>query len=181
MKQGGVLSALLFSIYMDNLFVQLKHSDLGCHLGNTFVGVFEYADDVILLSPTVYSLNHLYQQRNKYCNEYDIKLNPKKSKLIAYNRNISSVYLGNNYIQWHTCEKHLGNSFGPNVGDKDIRNKITEMIVYTNHSIFLFGKVSYKVKYQLFKTYCMPLYGSVLWDYSHSIYNNNSRIYIAQN
>ena len=42
------------------------------------------------------------------------------------------------------------------------------MFVYTNHIISLFGKASYKVKYQLFKTYCMPLYGSVLWDYSQS-------------
>ena len=32
-KQGGVLSPLLFSIHIDNLFVQLKHSGLGCHGG----------------------------------------------------------------------------------------------------------------------------------------------------
>ena len=65
---------------------------------STFAGAFGYADDVILLTPTVYSLNHLYQQCNEYCNEYDIKLNPEKSKLIAYNINISGIYLGNNYI-----------------------------------------------------------------------------------
>ena len=167
-KQGGVLSPVLFSIYIDNLFVQLKHSGLGCHLGSTFAGTFGYADDVILLTPTVYSLNHLYQQCNEHCNEYDIKLNPEKSKLIAYNSNISGIYLGNNYIRCHTYEKHLGNSIGPNVVDKDIRSNITEMFVYTNHIISLFGKASYEVKYQLFKTYCMPLYGSVLWDYSQS-------------
>ena len=40
--------------------------------------------------------------------------------------------------------------------------------MHTNHIISLFGKASYKVKYQLSKTYCMPQYGSVLWDYSHS-------------
>ena len=97
----------------------------------------------ILLTPTVYSLNHLYQQCDEYCNEYDIKLNPEKSKLIAYNSNISSIYLGNNYIQCHTYEKHLGNSIGPNVGDKDIRSKITEMFVYTNHIISLFGTYKY--------------------------------------
>ena len=37
-KQGGVLSPLLFSIYIYNLFVLLKYSGLGCHLGSTFVG-----------------------------------------------------------------------------------------------------------------------------------------------
>ena len=53
-KQGGVLSPFLFSIYIDNLFVQLKHFGLGCHLGSTFAGAFGYADNVILLTPTVY-------------------------------------------------------------------------------------------------------------------------------
>ena len=39
-KQGDVLSPLLFFIYIDNIFVQLKHSGLGCHLGSTFAVAF---------------------------------------------------------------------------------------------------------------------------------------------
>ena len=32
-KQGSVISPLLFSIYIDNLFSKLKHLGLGCHVG----------------------------------------------------------------------------------------------------------------------------------------------------
>ena len=37
-KQGSVISPLLFSIYIDNLFSKLKHLGLGCHVGLTYAG-----------------------------------------------------------------------------------------------------------------------------------------------
>jgi len=37
-KQGGVLSPVLFCIYIDNLLVKLSKSGFGCYIGNTFVG-----------------------------------------------------------------------------------------------------------------------------------------------
>ena len=37
-KQGGIISPVLFCIYIDGLLVRLKHSKIGCWIGNTFVG-----------------------------------------------------------------------------------------------------------------------------------------------
>ncbi len=37
-KQGGVLSPHLFIIYLDELLGRLKHSGVGCHIGDRFVG-----------------------------------------------------------------------------------------------------------------------------------------------
>ena len=34
-KQGGVLSPILFSIYIDRLLILLKESGIGCHLKGT--------------------------------------------------------------------------------------------------------------------------------------------------
>ena len=45
-KQGAVISPLLFSIYIDNLFKELKQLGLGCHVRPTVAGVFGYAADV---------------------------------------------------------------------------------------------------------------------------------------
>ena len=43
-KQGGVISPLLFSLYMyiDELFLLLKQSGLDCHVGLTYAGAFGY-------------------------------------------------------------------------------------------------------------------------------------------
>ena len=58
-KQGAVISSLLFSIYIDNLFKELKQLGLECHVGPTFVGAFGYADDVALIAPSLYALKKL--------------------------------------------------------------------------------------------------------------------------
>ena len=54
-KQGGVISPLRFSIYIDNLFLELWTSSLGCHVGLTYAGAFGYADDIPLIAPSIYS------------------------------------------------------------------------------------------------------------------------------
>ena len=52
-KQGGVLSPLLFAIYNDSLLKRLEESDVGCHMGGHFTGALAYADDMTLLSPSM--------------------------------------------------------------------------------------------------------------------------------
>ena len=49
-KQGVVLSPLLFSIYMDGLIERLKRSGVGCYICNMFLGAFCYADGCTLLA-----------------------------------------------------------------------------------------------------------------------------------
>ncbi len=63
-------------------------------------------------------------------------------------------------------DKHLGNVFGPNVLKIAIEEKVHELYNNTNNLMALFSKTSSDVKYNLFKSYCMSAYGSVLWDFS---------------
>ena len=55
-KLGGVLSPILFTSYVDELLTRLRDAHLGCHIGSLFCGVLGYADDVVILAPTLYSL-----------------------------------------------------------------------------------------------------------------------------
>ena len=41
-KQGGVLSPVLFTVYLDNLLKTLKQRNIGCKIGNSYLGVFLY-------------------------------------------------------------------------------------------------------------------------------------------
>ena len=52
-KQGGVISARLFTVYIDKLLMDLKRSGYGCHLGDTCTGVLSYADDITLICPSL--------------------------------------------------------------------------------------------------------------------------------
>ena len=50
-KQGGVLSQVLFTVYLDELLMKLKTCGLGCHVGNEYVVVVSYACDITLMCP----------------------------------------------------------------------------------------------------------------------------------
>ena len=55
-RQGGVLSPLLFIIYMDELLLRLKQKGIRCYIGDYFVGALSYADDLALLCPSLVGL-----------------------------------------------------------------------------------------------------------------------------
>ena len=58
-KQGAVLSAPMFAVYIDPLIIRLKKSKRGCHIGNICANAFAYADDLVLLSPSCTALKTL--------------------------------------------------------------------------------------------------------------------------
>ena len=55
-RQGGVLSPVLFAVYLDGLLEELADSGCGCYWRNLFAGTFCYADDIVLLAPCASAL-----------------------------------------------------------------------------------------------------------------------------
>ena len=55
-KQGGCLSPTPFSIYLNDLINVLRSSNISCRYDNHYIGVYCYADDIGLLSPTLSGL-----------------------------------------------------------------------------------------------------------------------------
>jgi len=82
-RQGGVLSPSLFSIYIRQLIDSLKKSDFGCHVHGVYVGCIVYADDVILLSASVLHLQKMLDICSDQAADIDIVFNAKKSSLFA--------------------------------------------------------------------------------------------------
>lgn len=55
----GVMSHILFSVYIDDLLLILSRSGVGCFIGFNFVGVIAYVDDIVLLAPTATALGRM--------------------------------------------------------------------------------------------------------------------------
>ena len=83
-KQGGVISPLLFSLYLDPLLRHLEDSGKGCFMGNLCANAFAYADDIIILAPTCSSLRSLIKICEEYSNEYCLIFNPSKCSLMFF-------------------------------------------------------------------------------------------------
>ena len=87
----GVLSPRLFNIYLDELLCRLKRSGMGRYYGNVYVGFLAYADDVVLLSPTLGSLKEMLNICEQYSSDFNILFNASKTKLMVFGRNVSKV------------------------------------------------------------------------------------------
>ena len=47
-KQGGVISPILFNLYIDRLLIRLQKSGVGCHINNIYMRALSYADDITI-------------------------------------------------------------------------------------------------------------------------------------
>ena len=55
-KQGGILSPYLFSAFINDLILELVQNRQGCFIGHMFYGCIVYADDILLLAPSLRAL-----------------------------------------------------------------------------------------------------------------------------
>ena len=52
-KQGIILTPILYCIYIDELLNRINQSGLGCHVGHLSYAGLGYADDVSMLTPSI--------------------------------------------------------------------------------------------------------------------------------
>ena len=111
--QGGILSPLLFIVYINDLSISLsKLPAIGCCSGENVINHLMYADDIVLLSPSAKGMQRLLDNSNTYGCQYDILFNSQKSQLmifdtmrLGYNGNIM---LGEAPLTVTNSYKYLG-------------------------------------------------------------------------
>jgi hypothetical protein len=91
-RQGGVLSPILFSIYMDSLIDKISSCKYGCYISCINCSIIMYADDIVLLAPTVTGLQMLLLACENELNSLDMILNTKKICLLTLNDGIRGLF-----------------------------------------------------------------------------------------
>ena len=118
-KQGAVLSAIAYCVYVNGLFQELRRNRSGCWVENSFLGILGYSDDNILLAPSIEALQDMLNICEKYAASHGLKFstdpNPNKSKtrclaFLQRERNLRPVLLCGNKLPWIASCKHLGNT-----------------------------------------------------------------------
>jgi len=112
-RQGGVLSPLLFAIFINDIVDRVQAANVGCHISNICASIFLYADDILLVSPTVTGLQTLLHICENELANLDMQLNVKKSMCMRFGPMFDSevvelVSLCGSVLKWVDSCRYLG-------------------------------------------------------------------------
>ena len=109
-RQGGVMSPILFCMYVDNILSRL--SKFGCKMNNVCYSSFMYADDLILLSPSICELQKMLSICCTELTAIGLELNTKKSCCLRIGKRHSircnDLVTNKGTISWVKETRYLG-------------------------------------------------------------------------
>ena len=172
-KQGGVMSPLLFTLYVDILIKRLLSINVGCYIGSVCSAVFVYADDIILLSPTRKAMQILLDSCESFGTEYDLLFNPDKCEAILFGDGDVPLLLRFCGAQLGAVNrvKHLGHVLTNTKYIFEESSMITDMKCRTNGILCNFRFLSMDSRVKIFNANCSSYYGSQLLDLQNPAVN----------
>ena len=78
------MSPYLFALFIDDIVKLFVRNNIGCNLGFVCVSIFLYADDIILLTPSVEALQQMINLCEQQLSSLDMCLNAKKSLCMRF-------------------------------------------------------------------------------------------------
>lgn len=169
-RQGGILSPLLFNIYMDELSKELNKCKTGCIVGNQIINHLMYADDLVVFCPSTAGLQQMLNICTQYGRKFDIHYNSKKSKVMVIRSKedkasiFPTFHLSSGSLDTAKELQYLGHVFSDDLRDDgDVRRQYSKIYAQANTLLRKFSMCPANVKCALFRAYITPLYTSHLW------------------
>ena len=83
-RQGALLSPLLYALFINDLLKELEDSQLGVHINSTFCGSPTYADDMTLVASSASGLQGMLDITTRYAYKWQYTFNTIKSKIMVF-------------------------------------------------------------------------------------------------
>ena len=152
-------------MYSDGLLIKLANSGYGCYMGGVFTGAFGYADDLKLLTPSIFALHKMAHICELCAQNFDITFNAKKSQIIIYKA--YNIRPPNPCITINGCRVkcfdqvvHLGHLLTENVYEFNMSKCIGDFNKQCNMFFADFKNCSSNIRNVFFQRYCICFYGS---------------------
>ena len=112
-KQGDNLSPTLFNIYINDFPKKLAEGQTSpVKIAGKDINCLMWADDIIILSKTKEGLQQSLNNMYKYCQEWKLEINRKKTKVIVFNKTGAKIksqfYLHTYLLENVTQHPYLG-------------------------------------------------------------------------
>ena len=189
-KQGCVLSTLLFSIYLSKLeSIFISHGVPGIQILPNDVSIFMlmYIDDICIFSDNPKDLQKKLNILNNYCSDWGLKVNTDKTKIIVF-RN-GGIIKHNEY--WFYKDAKLENVtyysyLGMLISSRLCWSKCVENLSFKAHQIISqlrylcnrYDLFSRELLFKIFDAKIKPiiLYGSEIWGVKRYDYVENVHV-----
>ena len=175
-RQGDPLSPSLFSLYINDLAVELNELNLGVQVGDEIVNVLLYADDLVILAESEAGLQQMLNKCSDWCHQWRLNINSDKSKVVHF-RNQSSPRTefcfscsGKN-IEVISQYKYLGIIFQEfmnyDIGAKVLADSASRAFGYIISKFKSFKTIDYYIFTKLFESCLIPImdYASGVWGF----------------
>ena len=169
-RQGGILSPLLFNVYINDLSIRLSETGIGGSIGGKFVNHMIYADDLCVISLSSSGLQSLLNICTEYCQLHDLTFNAKKSVCMFFRSSVnkqcglSDIFISGSICAFSNEVKYLGvminSSFKTTI---DVQRQTRNFYARANLLIRNFRYCTDNVKCYLFQSYCTSMYCCQLW------------------
>ena len=165
LRQGGILSPMLFKLYIDDVLRYFNSIEKGCQVGSQRTNIIAYADDVAILADNKNNLLHLCDEFQFKIKELKLNINQKKSKCMIFSNTPAKDdrYIGEYEVV--DSYKYLGHVIQNNLDDiKDVELRLNSFYGSFNCIFRKFSNVNPDTLLFLFKAYCLPNIGLSAWN-----------------
>lgn len=176
-RQGSIASPTFWSVYMDPLLKELRNLGVGCHIGDVFLGVMAYADDLVLVAPNRAAAAQMLGVCEAWAGESNVHFStdddPKKSKSKVIfmcgqktdQRKPVPLSLCGRNLPYVSTATHLGHELHESgTMEYDTRVKRAQFISNSLEVREVFNFASPSEILNAEKIYTCSFYGSNLWD-----------------
>ena len=167
-RQGGITSGILFNFYLNDVLTGIADLPVGCSLNGSKFNILCYADDIVLLAPTVEASQILLDTLACELGRLSLKINVDKSCNIVFkynNRDIKAnlTLQGLPLRPAHDCT-YLGVVLQDDMAcTKDAERAVKAFFRQYNSLYHKFSFVDTDVLIHLFKLHAMSFYGTETW------------------
>ena len=167
-RQGCMLSPLLFILFLNELVDKLEEEDpRGVQLSPSIneIQILMYADDIAIFADTIGGLQRKINILQDYCNEWSLSVNLSKTQVVVF-KNGGTVsrnekwYFQNQKIETVSFYKYLGVTMScRNKWSRNVENLVaqtTKVSFQLNRYLKSVGTLPYHVFFKLFNTIVLP-------------------------
>ena len=172
-RQGCILSPLLFNLFLSDLAKQFDTFTEKPKLGNRGINALFWADDLVLFSETKDGLEKLLKTLEDYCKANHLLINTKKTKCMIFNKTgrlmRSPFYLNGVKLEMVRQYKYLGFVLTPSgeisTGLHDLRDRAFKAFMKVKNDLGLCFNQDIPIILHLIDSLVKPilLYASDFW------------------